>query len=409
MTVADSSTTFFCSKLSVRCCRLLLLNVLAVLPFQPRVSALETHSAPLEIYLFASSTCRECMRVKHDLLPLLSAKYGNHIAFRHIKLDDIDGFELLLKYEKFYKLDNDASLKVFVGDAALCGEKSVMNKLEQVVEQQLYKGAYTITPDDLLCRDSDCKNAEPEDLAEERFSAFKPSAIALAGFLDGINPCAFTTLVFFVSLLVALRKSRRQIVTVGLCFAAAVFATYTVLGVGTVKALQIFSISSNLSRGLSVAVAVLALIFAVYSFYDFIIYRRTGKTEKLILKLPESLRKRITRMISSRMRTRNLLAGALVLGVLVSLFESLCTGQVYLPTLTYIVQDRGLASNAGLWLILYNLMFILPLLLIFALVVFGVTSDKLLALNKSHLGSAKLLMSALFLLLGCLLLSTLIN
>jgi len=71
-------------------------------------------------------------------------------------------------------------------------------------------------------------------------------------------------------------------------------------------------------------------------------------------------------------------ASTLVLGFLVSVFELACTGQVYFPTLVYLHQVRQSAGSFS-YLLLYNFVFILPLLAVFALSYWGVSSQKLTA------------------------------
>jgi thiol-disulfide isomerase/thioredoxin len=64
------------------------------------------------------------------------------------------------------------------------------------------------------------------DFIEEQFRSFKLAAIALAGLGDGINPCAFATILFFVSYLGMVGRKRNEILITGLTFACAVFITY---------------------------------------------------------------------------------------------------------------------------------------------------------------------------------------
>lgn len=102
---------------------------------------------PLQVYLFASSTCPECMGIKANLLPRLVEGYGIRIKVTHLDLDDIENFKLLLLYEKKYGVKDDEALKVFVGDALLAGAKAITERLEKTVSEQFVKGAVTPTPE----------------------------------------------------------------------------------------------------------------------------------------------------------------------------------------------------------------------------------------------------------------------
>ena len=87
---------------------------------------------------------------------------------------------------------------------------------------------------------------------------------------------------------------------------------------------------------------------------------------------------------------------ALVLGFLVSVFELACTGQVYFPTLVYLVRIRPDAGSF-FYLLLYNLGFILPLGAVFLLAYLGVGSQRLAGFARRSLAAAQLALAVLFL------------
>jgi predicted DsbA family dithiol-disulfide isomerase len=113
---------------------------------------------PLQIYLFASSTCPECMEVKENLLPRLQQVYGDRIKVTHQVLDDIENFKLLLLYEKKYGATDDEPLRIFLGDAFLSGKQAIEQKLEKTIAEQLQKGAVTPTPEAIR---AEAKRARP--------------------------------------------------------------------------------------------------------------------------------------------------------------------------------------------------------------------------------------------------------
>ena len=66
----------------------------------------------------------------------------------------------------------------------------------------------------------------------EHFKDIKPLVIIGSGLVDGINPCAFTVIVFFISYLSLQGYRKRELVATGISFVFAVFATYTLVGLG---------------------------------------------------------------------------------------------------------------------------------------------------------------------------------
>jgi cytochrome c biogenesis protein CcdA len=89
----------------------------------------------------------------------------------------------------------------------------------------------------------------------------------------------------------------------------------------------------------------------------------------------------------------------------VSFLELVCTGQIYLPAIRMMLFDvAGLWLKAVFYLLVYNLAFVVPLLGIFFLAYFGVTSEQLRAWLNRHMGITKLATAVFFAALGVLIL-----
>ena len=239
-----------------------------------------------------------------------------------------------------------------------------------------------------------------------RFKSLGPFAIVAAGFVDGINPCAFTTIIFFMSYLALSGRKGRELIYVGIAFTTSVFLTYFLVGLGAFQFIQSLSVFSLFSRILYILIAALAFALGTLSLYDFIKARR-GELKEIVLQLPRFLKRRIHKAIRGT-RTERFVLAAFVAGVVVSLLELACTGQVYLPTLCFVVGVPELRTNAIFYLVLYNVMFILPLVFIFCLTYFGTTSASLANVMQRHVALIKLLTSILFFGLCAFLVSTLI-
>ena len=122
---------------------------------------------------------------------------------------------------------------------------------------------------------------------------------------------------------------------------------------------------------------------------------------KMKLQLPMALKKHIHGII--RKQTRSTRAGFIAtftLGFIIAGTEVICTGQLYLPTIGYIMTIPKLRAYAFFNLVLYNIMFIIPLVGIFVAAFFGVTSEKMALVTKEHTGTVKLLTAILFMGLG---------
>lgn len=238
-------------------------------------------------------------------------------------------------------------------------------------------------------------------------------AILGAGLADGINPCAFAVIVFFVSFLAAYKYNRKEVLIVGAAYCLAVFLAYVLLGLGLFKflyAMKGFQYVTLLVQWGTVALC--ALLFLL-SLYDFIIYTRTKKSEKLLLQLPKSYKEYIHKVMRFFLKDKHgsvwrLTLAAFIVGFVVSAVEAVCTGQVYLPTIVVILKEADRHFwRAAEYLLLYNLMFIVPLVIVFALTLCGKESASLNGWLKRHLGLTKLILCGVFLALLLILLSTL--
>lgn len=376
--------------------------------FSPHPSCCSTDAEAglkLKMYLFAASNCEHCKELKQKVLPEVLKSYRGTVQYEHIPTDKIENFKLLLLYEKKYCLKSDESVRIYVGPDCLAGMKIIKTDLKKTIDKALAGKIKTITPPEILRIYAKSENlTEKENLLEKRFAGLRPGLIALAGLADGINPCAFVTLVFFISVLANLKKSTREVLIIGSFFTLSVFMTYILIGFGLFRAVKAFSVNTGIAPAMNSAVAILALILAVMSFIDFIRCLR-GAPARMALKLPEKFRFIINRLINTGMRRRHYIFWSLVLGFAVSLLESMCTGQIYLPIITYILQNGQTMANEALqYLALYNVMFVLPLIMVFLLTVTGMSSKTLADWFNRRLALSKLFLAIIFIILALVLL-----
>jgi cytochrome c biogenesis protein CcdA len=226
--------------------------------------------------------------------------------------------------------------------------------------------------------------------------------VLIAGLIDGLNPCAFATIVFLVSYLAFLGKQSKEILTYGIIFTFGVFIAYILAGVGLMASLRQLSGFPMITKGIYFVIGLLAFALGIISFYDYILFRR-GQMAKMKLQLPMFLKKKIHGIIRKQTRsTKAGFIGTFALGFVIAITEVVCTGQVYLPTIGYIMTIPKLRVHAFFNLVLYNVMFIIPLVGVFVAAFFGVTSEKMALVTKEHTGTVKLLTAILFIGLGVL-------
>jgi cytochrome c biogenesis protein CcdA/thiol-disulfide isomerase/thioredoxin len=286
-------------------------------------------------------------------------------------------------------------VQLYIGEDYLSGEDFRYEDFKKLVEK--YQGKGAPPPWEKVTQEA-LKSGEQKII--ERFRKFGLTTVLVAGFIDGLNPCAFATIVFLVSYLSFLGKQSREILTYGLTFTLGVFIAYLIAGMGLMAGFRQLSGFPMITKGIYLVIAVFAFVLGVISLYDYTLYRR-GQGAKMKLQLPMALKKKIHGII--RVQTRSSKAGFLgtfILGFVIAATEVVCTGQLYLPTIGYIMTIPKLRAYAFFNLVLYNLMFIIPLGGIFVAAFFGVTSERMALATKSHTGTVKLLTALLFMGLG---------
>lgn len=349
-----------------------------------------------KLTFFYSPSCHKCAQFKEEVIPELKKEFKDKLEIDYRNIEDLESYKLLLSIEEKYKIKAPSSPPILYFEGKfLSADKEVKDKLGSLLGY--------VNP----------KETEPTDIdLVSRFKNFGFLAIVGAGLIDGINPCAFTVIVFFISFLALQGYRRRQLIAIGLAFIFAVFITYILIGVGLFSFLYEIKGFWLVVKIFNYTVGALSIILGIVCIYDLIKFRKTKKTDDMILQLPQAVKNQIHKVIGQHYRVDRkeasvknsslikLLLSALVTGFLVSILEAVCTGQVYLPTIAFVLKTTQLKIQALGYLLLYNSMFIAPLFVIFILALFGVTSGDFSIFLKKHLAKVKILMAVLFFGLG---------
>lgn len=348
----------------------------------------------VEFALFVSPTCVHCNKLKREYWPKLKEKYKDTVHFTEYDLSADGNHLVFMETAKAYGLTEGLGYpSAVVGKTFLMGyPNEIGTYAESAIERALTLGEKTDV------RTGACAAGEPE----KAFKKITFWAIIGGGLVDGINPCAFAVIVFFISFLTVYKYNRREIILVGTAYCAAVFCAYLLLGFGVFKFLYALRGFSYVIKGFYIVTAGLCLLFFALSMYDFWVYYKTKKSDGMLLQLPLSLKTRIHKIMGFFLRDKNksafrLTLAALAVGFGVSLVEAVCTGQVYVPTCVLIMQDPAFRVRAVFYLVLYNLMFIVPLVVVFTLALLGYESKGFNDFLKKHLGLTKVLLCAVFL------------
>ena len=346
---------------------------------------------------FFSAGCDDCRIVNEEVLPEIIDQLGESLDIRRHDISAESNLLHMIRLQDALKIRADDHVSFILDGRVYIGglpeiRRRLGGELEAMViamaEQPAFRTAADAGPDDA---------AEGRAAAVKRLNSFTVGVVMAGGLADGINPCAFATLIFFITLLGAYGRRGRDLVFVGLGFMGAVFATYFALGFGLFSLLRTLSVFHFLGLVIRRLVLIALAVLAALSFRDAWNFRRTGRPEAVTLRLPDRIQRLIHRVMRAHMPARRLALGAAATGFLVTLLESVCTGQVLVPTLTYMAACAG--GNRGralLLLTLYNIMFILPHLMVFFAAYHGATNERFIAWSRRNVVWSKLLMGLFF-------------
>lgn len=350
------------------------------------------------IAFFDKPGCKECDR-KELMLKNLKIKYTNVIV-RKFEIDSKENQVLQEVISERLGIPLRRRLitpTIFVGDKYLISEEITDSNLEKLVREFAKEGSpipWEVKEEDI---------SERQNQIIKRFKTFSPLVVIGAGFIDGINPCAFAVLIFFVSYLLFLGFSGRKILSVGGGFIVGMFIAYFSIGIGLFKIVDsVQAVVEIVGKFIYLGMAGIAIMLGIISFYD---YRkiRKGKIKEVKLQLTDTTKRKIHSFITARMKVPYYALSSFLCGLVISIKEFPCSGQIYLPVITFVSKVSVLRAKAIVYLALYNFMFILPLIVVFLAVYFGVKSEYIANLFRKHLAGLKLLNALLFLGIGALL------
>ena len=365
---------------------------------------------PVRIDYFYEAGCPDCRKVREQIMPILRARFPDQYDLRRHDVGIMSNVVMLVAYQEKLGIKDDRPVCMVVDyQHVFNGFDVIKSGLVARVESSLaeqsqpdWKPPVPIEiPADL---------ATGIDIAESRMKSFTLPAVALAGLIDGLNPCAIGTLVFFMSLLAVFKIRASRLLLVGIVFCLASFVTYTAIGFGLLRILHGFAVFPAIQRAVEIVMTLVLAIFAFLSFRDAYRFRISGAPGDVTLQLPDSIKNRIHKIMRGGLNARSLVAGAFVTGVLVTALESVCTGQVYVPTLVLVVKTHSTSLMAGgrsvftglQQLLLYNAMFIVPLVIAFIVAYRGLKTEALIQWSTKNVVPSKILLGLLFVVMAVL-------
>lgn len=347
-------------------------------------------SDPVKVYFFSQDGCDYCNKLKDTLTNEFEPKTG--VKLDITVLNVVDDLKLIEALRQKTGLEITGSPVLVFDDIVLSGKQEInANYQEQLIKTAQKSG--------------DERSDLIKGLETENIQIKLPDIITMIsmGLVDGINPCAFATIIFLISYLAYAKRTKRETLIIGIIYTSTVFITYFLVGVLFFNVVKVFintagySIISTIFKIISIGLVLVLLILTVSDF----IKALKGNAGDMTLSLSDKMKSRIHKVIRNNLKFKGVVISSIVIGILVSFFELACTGQIYLPAVLHILNadtaGTGIRSTAFLYLLVYNICFIIPLLVIFVLSYVGVSSNALQKYLQKNTAGLKLLMFILFL------------
>ena len=240
-----------------------------------------------------------------------------------------------------------------------------------------------------------------EGLSPNPASRFTLPAIVLAGIADGFNPCAFSIVIALAGILAVGGRRRRARMLGGWAFCAGSFLTYMAMGLGLMRALRALESLRTVHDAVMAALALALFVLAFLSVRDAFRYRRAKEPSVITLQLPDRVKKLIRAVAEASWGGPTVVVAGLGCGFLVTLLDSLCTGQIYVPVLALVSREPGAWRSFAL-LAIYNVAFMVPLVAVFMLAAKGADSERMSRWSKRNVFPSKIALGFMFAVLGAL-------
>ncbi|MCD6413761.1 MAG: hypothetical protein J7L54_06430 [Elusimicrobia bacterium] len=338
-------------------------------------------SGVFSVFFFYDENCASCEEILGKL-GALKRKYGFKI--KKFPLSNPENFEYLMFIEKAVGVKSGKFPVLAAGEKIISGKDEILKRSERAILhfRPLPAAVKSFASEKIRTR------------IAKSFLKISLFPVAAAAFVDGINPCAFAGIIFMVSYMsFILKKSAGQILSFGAGYSAGVCVFYFLTGAGLFEALKVVFFLKTAGRIFYFFLALATAVLAVLSFRDaFFVKKGRGMS----LRVPDAFMVKMKQSAARLLDRRGIFFYAFLIGGVVSSFEFVCTGQIYLPTISYIISVSPGKGQSYALLLFYSVIFTLPLIAVFGLIFAGRNSDEINGFFQKNVFVVKILNGLIF-------------
>ncbi|WP_129723729.1 cytochrome c biogenesis protein [Xylanivirga thermophila] len=343
---------------------------------------IKDHNSPTLIYFYTSS-CSSCCNVRSLLKGLPS-----NVVIKQYDISTDNNVDMAKEYFELYKVPKKRQMVpiVFIDDTYLAGFKDIRDNI------------YDLLPSSFntleICQNNDELMHKGDTKDYSLWSAFA------TGLLNGINPCSLSMLLFFLSILI---NADQNVMQLGILYCTGKFIMYLFLGICLYEALSYIDIST-VEKVVKILMITIIFIMAGGNIMDYVAAKHQ-KYDKIKMQLPKHFRKwnhNLLKKVMSPKNTKMLGIIAFTMGALISIGEFLCTGQIYLASIVYMINGAQGIINIKILccFIVYCIAFVAPLLLLTYAIYKGKEIFEVSEFVRAKLPAIKLVNAIFFILFG---------
>ena len=358
----------------------ILFSLLSILFFQ-FVSAESIFINDDQYIYFRWQTCSHCAKVE-QYRETTQVDDHMHLTKKEVQTNRINASEMLMLWEKLWidtKKIWTPMLIIIHSDGtqeAVIWDVSIIELTDELESQWLSMDLSNIQWNDSLftwITDQDIKDSTNDETVSlwERlkfFAIMMPAALS-----DSINPCAFAVMLLLLTAILSKTKNKKTALLSGLAFSLAVFVTYFLLWVWVLKLLWNMKSLVILKR----IVWIVWILVWLANLKDFFRYWKG-----FVMEVPKSWRPAMAKIIKKVTSPW----WAFLIWVVISLFLLPCSSGPYLTILWFLsAESQTLTTRWYIYLTVYNLIFVLPMLIIALIVwLWYSTAEKIWAFKNKN-------------------------
>jgi len=199
--------------------------------------------------------------------------------------------------------------------------------------------------------------------------------LLVSALLDSVHPCSFSILLITIAFLFGIQLSRKKILQLGGTYIAGIFTAYFLIGLGILKVLHLF----NTPHFMGKFGATILIVFGVVNLIN-----RFFPRFPLKLKIPG-----VAHGVMGKLMDKASFPAVFGLGLLVGICQFPCMGGPYLMVIGLLRDQVTYMSGFG-YLVLYNLILIIPLVAVLFVSADKMLVDKVQLWKRDNLGTVRL-------------------